>query len=136
MFTRERLTRWTDALRARPEKQYTAGGLANEDFSKTCCLGELCEVEGLARDPERLGHYTRGGYSHGGYLNDRWPLTEDFGSPTGNFPGLEMPGLQHNGVVYISAARANDAGVPWPVIADHFDRFYPCSDTGPKERAE
>lgn len=135
MFTRERLTRWTDALRARPEKQYREGRLANADFTKTCCLGELCEVEGLERDT-RSGGYSQAGESGHYVLIKGWPLAQGFGSVRGTFIALNMPDLQYSGERYTTAARANDAGVPWPVIADHFDRYYPCSDTGPKERAE
>lgn len=132
MFTRERLTRWTDALRARPEKQFTGGGLANKDYSKLCCLGELCEVEGLER-AER--GYKSAGRPAGDLLGCNWQLTRDLGSNDGTFKELKMPVLVYKDYSYASAANANDNGVPWPVIAEHFDRFYPCSDTGPKEKA-
>lgn len=123
MFTRERLTRWTAALRANPEQQQQHR-LANSEYTKFCCLGKLCEIEGLAR--ARGGYYTDTGYIKLSYLPPT--LAEAFGDKAGNFTFLAMPGLQHNFQMYSSAAAANDDGVPWPVIADHFDKYYPCSD--------
>lgn len=129
MFTRERLTRWTSALRANPQKQYKNGGLANSDYTKTCCLGELCEVEGLKHASNiDLGRFAEHGLASYGILHKRWQLTKDFGSNCGTFREMGMPNLHYKGNTFYSAISANDDGVPWPVIADHFDTHYPCAD--------
>ena len=115
-FTRERLTRWTRALREHPELQYS-NYMSNPEYTKFCCLGLLCVVEGLAEKdfcyPKRI-------------LTGN--LTKEFGDPRGDFKRLGMPTLEYLGEQYDDAAHANDYGVPWQVIADHFDKYYPCSD--------
>ena len=131
MFTRERLTRWTQALRANPEQQMR-GCLANGTYTQFCCLGKLYEVEGVARD---IGdsHRDMGGYiiepKYGAeYATLEGQLATDFGSSGGCFSDHLMPDLVYGGVSYNSAIAANDRLVPWPIIADHFDKHYPCSD--------
>jgi hypothetical protein len=120
MFTRERLTRWTKFLRENPKLQ-GAGSLISLN-GKMCCLGALCFVEGLPIATPR-GQ----GFILDGELGDTelfGKLEQDFGSATGNFFDLGMRDLQG----YRSAASANDFGISWLKIADHFDKFYPCSD--------
>ena len=128
MFTRERLTRWTKGLRENPDEQY-GGRLANDDYTKFCCLGKLCEVEAFERKPLSKG---RSGYRSQTveFATASLPilLAEEFGDPFGNFVALNMPQLHHNGSYHVSASSANDSSVPWSVIADHFDKYYPCSD--------
>jgi len=121
MFSRERLKRWTDALRANPELQISGRLFAGPPEAPTgfCCLGMLCKIEGLEFLPE--GSVRFGEMSDGAIL--RMPLREEFGDIVGTFNRLLMPNLGK----HPSAAHANDAGVSWPVIADHFDRYYPCS---------
>lgn len=135
MFTRERLTRWTKYLRDNPDQQYK-GRLCDPGYTKFCCLGALCEVEGIP-------HVTRPNIgsvsaSSGFLLNGlvqtaalSGDLEAEFGDSYGDFSYLSMPELLWGGVTYIKATMANDDSVPWSVIADHFDKYYPCSDEQP-----
>lgn len=130
MFTRARLSRWTAALRANPEQQHV-GSLANASYTKFCCLGKLCEVEGIARNPAK----SPWSYSYGYVFDEtrsetrlKASLCKAFGSDRGHFLSLNMPDLEYKQQQYGAAWEANDAGVPWPVIADHFDKYYPCED--------
>jgi hypothetical protein len=129
MFTRERLTRWTKALRDNPHQQITSV-LTNGVGTGFCCLGKLCEVEGLTLYRTAYVFDDRGLEST---CHLRGALAVDLGSPTGFFEDLKMPDLVHEGVAHRHASDANDEGVPWPVIADHFDKHYPCSDEPIKE---
>lgn len=132
MFTRERLSRWTASLRKNAGRQ-AVGQLLHED-GKQCCLGHLCEVEGLEVDPKTKTRYLfpQAGkvYSEAGFLI--MALKSEFGSGAGYFSALRMPPLVCQGRAFVSAAEANDNFVSWAVIADHFDAFYPCSDELPK----
>jgi len=122
MFTRERLKRWTDALRANPELQ-TMTRLFNgpsDNPSGLCCLGMLCKVEGL--EFLETGEVRFGETDNAAIL--KAPLATELGDCVGAFSVLEMPRLRGHD----SAASANDSGVNWLEIADHFDRYYPCSD--------
>lgn len=129
MFTRERLTRWTKALRANPEQQLK-GHLANRELTKFCCLGKLAYIEGVNTiiDPDNPESCM---FNFEGTPN-RFVLTGqlacELGDSSGRFYIMQMPDLKYKDVVHDSAAEANDSGVPWPVIADHFDKYYPCSD--------
>ena len=115
-FTRERLTRWTRKMREHPELQYSSY-MSNPEYTKFCCLGLLCLVEELAE--KDFGYPKRTLTGH---------LAEEFGDAGGGFEILGMPTLEYLGKQYDGAAHANDYGVPWSVIADHFDKYYPCSD--------
>lgn len=132
MFTRERLTRWTNALRANPEQQYT-GTLANPEMTKFCCLGKLCQleeipyrIEPIEKCPTFIFESEADDMEDVGVLQGR--LAEALGSRTGDFESLSMPILEYGGRSFEQATSANDDSVPWPVIADHFDKYYPCSD--------
>lgn len=133
MFTRERLTRWTNALRANPEQQISHAMTDGE--GRFCCLGKLCDVEGL--EPILIGggsdylgsdYLERFGYEEDNATQLPLIISKEFGHPFGHFNWLGMPDLFYNGKTWPSASWANDNGVPWPVIADHFDKYYPCSD--------
>ena len=133
MFTRARLTRWTKALRDNPEQQITH--VMTDGEGGFCCLGKLCEVEGLEPilttelDKEhRIMTAKSFGYEENNVSHLPLTIAREFGHSYGNFKPLSMPDLIHKGVVWVSAAQANDNNVPWPVIADHFDKYYPCSD--------
>ena len=135
MFTRKELTEWTSALRANPEQQMT-GRLANIEYTKFCCLGKLCEVRGVERWKPSAGR----GHGRGAYLDEsntdepasfaRLPesLALKFTGSRKNdvvgFTQMGMPYLKHCS----TAAYANDNGCTWIEIADHFDKYYPCSD--------
>lgn len=125
MFTRERLTRWTDALRESPEQQI-AETMTDGSGKGFCCLGKLCDIEGLS--PNEANNYGDGQ----GFLpsNLEFDLcgTTHRESEKAKFRKMDMPDLEYDDKTYPDAAQANDAGVPWPVIADHFDKYYPCSD--------
>ena len=128
MFTRKELTEWTSALRANPEQQLTRQ-LANSDYTMFCCLGKLCEVRGI----RRIG----GGYYIDGDKEERSrlpitlakELTGDRRNQVVNFSWFGMPNLKG---IY-TAAGANDRGCTWIEIADHFDKYYPCSDEQPPQ---
>jgi hypothetical protein len=51
-------------------------------------------------------------------------LTEKFGTPFAVFNVIEMPNLGG----HLSVGAAVEGGVSAETIADHFDKFYPCSD--------
>jgi hypothetical protein len=145
MFTRARLTRWTSALRANPEQQFS-GGLISTSGDKMCCLGKLCEVEGLEKvrgsEDDQLSYFN--GFAFPEKDSDGFditttgngileaPLATEFGSSEGNFRSFNMPNLRG----WSSAVSANDNGVGWIEIADHFDSFYPCSDEPEKKAGE
>lgn len=136
MLTRAELTKWTSALRANPEQQIT-GGLANDDYTGFCCLGKLCEVFEIPRAVDSSEGST--GYAGSTRYNDTVAITilpadlaKKFGDAEGDFINLNMPILQE----YKSAVIANDRGVSWLEIADHFDKYYPCSDEQPKKEGE
>jgi hypothetical protein len=126
MLSRKELTEWTTALRANPEQQIF-GALTNNGIDGFCCLGKLCQIQGLTA--EKLNSYQSVGYGYSGeksYL-PREVITK-FGSRTGNFEELKMPDLINNDYTWKSASMANDNDVTWLEIADHFDKYYPCSD--------
>ena len=126
MFTRKELTEWTSALRANPEQQLT-GQLANSDYTKFCCLGKMCEIRGVKRKrgPDFNG-YRDGSTVIGTVLpvDLAREFTGESDNCVGNFYKLGMPMLKE----YLTAAHANDKGCTWIEIADHFDKYYPCSD--------
>lgn len=149
MLTRAELTLWTSALRKNPEQQYE-GNLANFDYTMFCCLGKACEVFGVERvkDGSYLNIYdsSRQSYESGVLpiqLKDKI-LHPGHADRTGKFSLLKMPDLIWNGHVYSSCTYANDgradmpkdyknttfqtSPVPWRVIADHLDKYYPCAD--------
>lgn len=124
-LTRAELTKWTDALRANPEQQID-GKLTSDGETGFCCLGKLCQVMGVEAVKTDLraadGDFR---YLYNGeatYLPDN--IAKRFGSYRGIFQQLGMPMLFANH----DAAIANDSGVSWEVIAEHFDKYYPCSD--------
>lgn len=132
MLTRNELTQWTTFLRANPEKQ-TSHVLKNEK-GEMCCLGALAECMGVKAnwDFKFLAFYFDfDGVKDSAYLAGN--LLKKFGSRYGRFKELRMPNIRHEGALYCDAADANDAGVPWAVIADHFDKHYPCADEPPKD---
>ena len=126
MFTRKELTEWTSALRANPEQQMR-NQLANLDYTEFCCLGKLCEIRGLAKRGGGIYAY-RGIEASVGLPS---PLASEFTGDSLNesvrFRRLGMPCLKGSP----SAAIANDNGCTWIEIADHFDKYYPCSDEQP-----
>ena len=126
MFTRERLTRWTDALRANPEQQISGMLTDGKGF---CCLGKLCSIERIPKMSSRTFLFMLGNtpYEANSYLDG--DLANEFGSRYGNFKELGMPNLQG----HISADVANDSCVTWLEIAEHFDKYNPCSDEPLKE---
>lgn len=131
MFTRERLTRWTSALRANPEQQIST--VMTDGEGRFCCLGKLCDVEGL--EPILTKELDWGplsaesfGYEEGNVLHLPMIIAREFGNNYGRFKLLGMPDLFYEGETWCSAAQANDDNVPWSVIADHFDKYYPCSE--------
>jgi hypothetical protein len=134
MLTRAELTKWTNALRANPEQQLI-GSLTNRDATKFCCLGKMCEVFEVPRWIDSQGN-TAGfvdinsagvEYPTNGLLPEE--LAKKFGDSAGIFGAFLMPEMKTvSGHVYSSAATANDAGMSWLEIADHFDKYYPCSD--------
>lgn len=132
MFTRERLTRWTTALRKFPEKQ--GKGALSSSPDKFCCLGMLCEVEGVKKE-ENLGGAATYQFpwtaknlckESSGLLEG--DLSFEFGDRSGYFLLLNMPALSYQEKKYENLVEANDREVPWSVIASHLDTFYPCSD--------
>lgn len=126
MFTRERLTRWTDALRANPEQQISGMLTDGKGF---CCLGKLCSIEKIPKMTSRTFLFMSGNEMHeaDAYLDGS--LANEFGSRYGNFKELGMPNLRGQP----SADVANDSCISWLEIAEHFDKYYPCSDEPPKE---
>ena len=119
MLTKSELKAWTDALRS---GEYTQGQerlkTINPDGSCShCCLGVLCEIEGLPQ--ERFGLSLRF-INSGTYLPDGLALK--FGSDEGVFEEIGMPFLAG----FNSIAQANDNGVPFSEIADHLDKYYPA----------
>lgn len=139
MFTRQRLTAWTKALRENPEQQ-TIGMLCNLELTKFCCLGKLCEVEGLTFTPVEGTGMAK--LPCGNMALLPISIVEEFGSNTGHFGDLGMPNIKKSvynpktekleQLGFTSAAEANDNGCTWAEIADHFDTYYPCSDEPPK----
>lgn len=122
-LTRAELTKWTDALRANPEQQID-GKLTSDGETGFCCLGKLCQVMGLVVDiGENYDGSTRCTYN-GEAVFLTGELAIRFGCYKGAFTHLDMPNLHG----YSCAASANDNGLAWPVIAEHFDKYYPCSD--------
>lgn len=149
MFTRERLTRWTAALRANPEQQERSR-LTNDEGTKFCCLGKLCMVEGLERviAKESAVISTKWGFKLPGVEEpERFGLvgqlaTDLYGPGRQQLSDLGMPFIRWDGETFNCLITANDGvyqanrlvQVPWPVIADHLDKYYPCSDEQqPKE---
>ena len=131
MLTRTELNAWTKALRDNPDLQATEGKLQTVE-GKFCCLGMLCEVQGVPRQLDQV---------HG--MQDTAVVRYDFGEDTsiatlkgelavrlgsnlGNFQDMGMPQLKWQQVEYSGLACANDNGVPWAVIADHLDKHYPA----------
>lgn len=124
-----RMIRWTDFLIANPQLQGT-GQLHNSKNGKMCCLGALCKVEGLNLD--------KGGFLFKDTLNWReykdlrvngtlhGDLETDLGSGMGTFSLMGMPDLGYKNKEYVCAAYANDIGVHWPIIAEHFREHYKC----------
>jgi len=123
MLTRKELTAWTDALRANPEQQLT-GRLTNCDNTRFCCLGKLCQVMGLVPTQVPIPFSESFNLGYGNQYSILPSEMEVFGDYRGEFCALHMPNLGE----YHSAACANDDGVSWLEIADHFDKYYPCSD--------
>lgn len=133
-MTREQLTIWTTELRNHPEQQQ-ANYLANRDYTKFCCLGKFCDLFGV-----RSSHGWYGDIDPLVHPDAAWntflpPSMARFfgGSISGAFEAMGMPYLkgedpEGNPYHHASASSANDAGIPWSVIADHFDKYYPCAD--------
>lgn len=136
MFTRERLTRWTKSLIANPDKQ-GSNKLADRNLTRCCCLGELCIVENIPYISygfdTNFNFPTSDGYRHRSSVFLQGILRDEFGSDDGYFLRMKMPNLRYNGEYYPSASQANDAYVPWKIIAKHFDDWYQCSDEPSKE---
>lgn len=115
-FTRERLTRFTDALRS-GEYRKNLGSLVNKNEDGSfcyCALGVLCKVEGYE-------------------VIDVLPVKLD--RESGGWFQSSRSSLEYGGIRYCNIPTANDRGVPWDIIADHIDKNYPCSDEPPKEVA-
>ena len=128
-LTREQLTAWTNALRDNPEQQIT-NQLSTDGETGFCCLGKLCQVLGVsgAHVTVDLTNEIKAFYAYEGEIR-LLPKTigDIFGCSNGEFKKLQMPFITPiKDICYHSAAEANDEGVPWLVIADHFDKHYKC----------
>jgi hypothetical protein len=128
MLTRTQLSAWTKALRDNPEKQ--GRGFLNMG-DKFCCLGMFCELQGVPKEVNLHGIAT---YHFGERLVDESPRLvrgkqADYfgGSGDGRFAAMGMPYLEVGSRTYVTLADANDADVPWSVLADHLDKHYPVS---------
>ena len=143
-FTRERLTRFTDALRS-GEYRKNLGSLVNKNEDGSfcyCALGVLCKVEGyevtdLTLDP---GDFKITGTDVGFfYPEESYILTHvlpvKLDRESGGWFQSSRSSLEYGGIRYCNIPTANDRGVPWDIIADHIDKNYPCSDEPPKEVA-
>ncbi len=132
MFTRDRLTRWTKSLRNNGHLQI--GGRLMSPDGKQCCLGHLAVLEGIPHEPDHCSPSSRQvWFKFPGCLSEdaailKGTLAEELGDPTGCFDDLKMPHIQYGNNEYLSLTSSNDGGVPWVIIADHLDKYYPCSD--------
>ena len=121
-MNKQQLNAWCDALEAHPEQQITQV-LAKTDGTGFCCLGKFCDVMGYPYEIKYNNRYYFGFYT---FLVGR--AATDFGSDVGLFSDLNMPCLIHEDLIYCSYANANDAGVPWPIIAAHARKHHPTTD--------
>ncbi len=122
MLTKSELARWTTALRS---GEYIQGRsyLKHHDgiTYKHCCLGVLCEVEGLSQKTH-FGKFVEFDNRMVGHLSGS--MSDKLGCQYGRFKLLEMPDL----CGYSSLWAANDCGVPFSEIADHLDKYYPATE--------
>jgi hypothetical protein len=127
MLTKSELKAWVADLRAHPELQ-------GQEYLKTkegkfCCLGRLCEVQGIPWDGATSSYSfsvincAGNVFSCSALIGD---LAEEFGSNLGDFSSLNMPNLIHEGHSHAVLANANDLGVPFSAIADHLEKYYPA----------
>jgi hypothetical protein len=102
-------TKWVAALRSGQYKQrtgYLRGPLAaDNDEQGHCCLGVLCEIQGVKRAEDRLGY----GYTSG--LNSFDSLPGD--------DVLEAVGLSNSDANRL--AHKNDTGSTFSEIADYIE---------------
>jgi len=100
---KELLAKWLAALRS-GEYTQTVGQMCNDDKSAFCCLGVLVEVSGGNAE------------DHCGTPNLEWRRCNDVCfSGYGDYSTADQPWLPALGM---HAARANDDGVPFAVIAN------------------
>lgn len=136
-LSKEELFRWTGNLKANPQDRCIGSLQSPSDSSKNCCLGRLAVLQRIPFEAtEKLtassltifkfpigdSYVERGDFLAG-------DLAAKFGSMTGNFKDLEMPMLRYPMTsgefgIHASASLANDEGVPWPIIAEHFEKYY------------
>lgn len=141
-FTRERVTRFTKALRSGMYRR-NFGSLVNQasedDSFCYCALGVLCKVEGFEESSIIGREEVR---TRWGFISPKREFVYSHAVPDELFIDsggwferrLSIP-LEYGTIKYWYITSANDHGVPWSVIADYIDKHYPCSDEHPKEVA-
>lgn len=135
MLTKSELAAFVADLRANGHRQ---GRVllcqdAPDGTQKFCCLGRLAELHNLPREITSGGIWV---YNFVGELFSfrktnhlTGQLEKKLGmGPFGTFPSLGMPDMLVNSQPQESLASANDAGATFAEIADHLERYYPCSD--------
>ncbi len=129
MLTKSELKAWVADLRANPHLQ--GQDYLQSRAGKFCCLGRLCEVQGIPWDRDTISYsfpvtMQIDNLSSSGSLTG--DLAEEFGSNTGDFFTLNMPNLIYGGHILSGLAVANDSGVPFSAIADHLEKYYPAKE--------
>lgn len=129
MLTKKQLKNWTDALRANPEQQITDGYLVNYEETGYCCLGKLCDTLGMKPSAVGKNKLFEGSLSclpNSVAENSGLDILGAIGyGALANKPAIKDP---YTGMTMTSLAAANDNGVPWSVIADYLDQYYPAID--------